>query len=335
MKAIEIQKQEAKRDQLDSMLKIESTASLASSLDGLKRMLSDGQSEINALKQHNASLVMRLNQLEEDFDKARHNTTLNLNKQEDTITEIRENMADLMADYDELMNNKAVLEFEIHTYTRLLGLEETRATERVPKVEITNATTTTTTTTAAKKTRPPAPTRKMPPSEKEVKLNPNATAALTDLKESLESLKSLKEAPPPLPPQLPPTLPVKNIVNGLAKKAAPVNETPTPAVATANSSDCVDVKNPSVAEASVVGGKQLPSGEFRIITSETKCKTTFQRSAKGPISICECSPDGKVIIVENTSKNKDIPMVGFLLCDVGSNNTKKNRITRLEFFNIK
>ena len=77
----------------------------------------------------------------------------------------------------------------------------------------------------------------------------------------------------------------------------------------------VNQVNPLNTENTVVGGvgggenkKNMPPGEFRIITSETKCKTTFQRSAKGPISICECSPDGKVIIVENTSKNKDISL---------------------------
>jgi intermediate filament protein if len=42
-------------------------------------------------------------------------------------------------------------------------------------------------------------------------------------------------------------------------------------------------------------------------------KTTFQRSAKGPVSISECSPDGKVIILENTSRNKDITMTDWTL----------------------
>ena len=48
-------------------------------------------------------------------------------------------------------------------------------------------------------------------------------------------------------------------------------------------------------------------------TSEMSSKTTFQRSAKGPVSISECSPDGKVIILENTSRNKDITMTNWVL----------------------
>ncbi len=322
MKALEIQKQEAKREQLDSLLKMESTASITSSLDGLKKMLSDGLTEMNALKQHNASLVMRLNQLEEDFDRVKNMNTLTMNKQEDTITEIKENMADLMADYDELMNNKAVLEFEIHTYTRLLGLEETRTKEKV----IHNS--------SPKKTSLPRKSVEREPHQ-------NSSNGLTDLKETIESLKTLKttetKVSPPLPPQLPPMMPVKNNVvkkvptltnenlttNGQAYPVVPnTNGIKDQNIGVQNGTNSIDVidsnlvKNiaPGVNTENLIdppkSGKnsQVPPGEFRIITSETKCKTTFQRSAKGPISICECSPDGKVIIIENTSKNKDISL---------------------------
>jgi len=44
-----------------------------------------------------------------------------------------------------------------------------------------------------------------------------------------------------------------------------------------------------------------------------QAKTTFQRSAKGPINIDECSPDGKFIQLANTSKNKDIDLTGWRL----------------------
>ena len=53
--------------------------------------------------------------------------------------------------------------------------------------------------------------------------------------------------------------------------------------------------------------------DFRLNATEMSSKTTFQRSAKGPVSISECSPDGKVIILENTSRNKDITMTNWLL----------------------
>ncbi|UJR34382.1 hypothetical protein I4U23_021790 [Adineta vaga] len=47
--------------------------------------------------------------------------------------------------------------------------------------------------------------------------------------------------------------------------------------------------------------------------TEMQAKTTFQRSAKGPINIDECSPDGKYIQLANTSKNKDIDLTGWRL----------------------
>lgn len=50
-----------------------------------------------------------------------------------------------------------------------------------------------------------------------------------------------------------------------------------------------------------------------INSAEMSSKTTFQRSAKGPVSISECSPDGKVIILENTSRNKDIDLTQWVL----------------------
>jgi hypothetical protein len=42
-------------------------------------------------------------------------------------------------------------------------------------------------------------------------------------------------------------------------------------------------------------------------------KLSAQRTAKGPISISECCPDGEYIIIENTSKRNDINMTNWLL----------------------
>jgi intermediate filament protein if len=39
--------------------------------------------------------------------------------------------------------------------------------------------------------------------------------------------------------------------------------------------------------------------------SDIASRTTFQRSTKGPLSIAECSPDGKFIIVENTTRKEE------------------------------
>jgi intermediate filament protein if len=43
----------------------------------------------------------------------------------------------------------------------------------------------------------------------------------------------------------------------------------------------------------------------RVIKGETATRSSFQRSAKGNVSISECSPDGKFIILENTHRSKD------------------------------
>jgi len=58
---------------------------------------------------------------------------------------------------------------------------------------------------------------------------------------------------------------------------------------------------------------QPPIEQTKINQTEMQAKTTFQRSAKGPINIDECSPDGKFIQLANTSKNKDIDLTGWRL----------------------
>lgn len=48
----------------------------------------------------------------------------------------------------------------------------------------------------------------------------------------------------------------------------------------------------------VLEGESLPT----VIKGEMSAKTTYQRSAKGPIAIQECSPDGKFVVIENTGR---------------------------------
>jgi len=43
----------------------------------------------------------------------------------------------------------------------------------------------------------------------------------------------------------------------------------------------------------------------QVVKGEMSAKTTYQRSAKGPVSIAECSADGKFIIVENTGRKEE------------------------------
>merc|ERR1739838_696416 len=67
----------------------------------------------------------------------------------------------------------------------------------------------------------------------------------------------------------------------------------------------------SSASASAGGASQ----QVTVTRSEMSAKTTYQRSAKGPISITECSPDGKYLVLENTNKstsgNKDQALDGW------------------------
>jgi len=69
----------------------------------------------------------------------------------------------------------------------------------------------------------------------------------------------------------------------------------------------------SSASASAGGASQ----QVTVTRSEMSAKTTYQRSAKGPVSITECSPDGKYIVLENTNKsksgNKDQNLDGWMI----------------------
>lgn len=59
---------------------------------------------------------------------------------------------------------------------------------------------------------------------------------------------------------------------------------------------------------SVAGGFGAEEGQMRmsqVTKGEMSQKTTYQRSAKGPISIAECSADGKFITIENTGRKEE------------------------------
>lgn len=50
----------------------------------------------------------------------------------------------------------------------------------------------------------------------------------------------------------------------------------------------------------------------QLLKGEISAKTTYQKSAKGPISVSECSQDGKFIVVDNTN-NKVIVYYCYLV----------------------
>uniref|UniRef100_A0A915K398 LTD domain-containing protein n=1 Tax=Romanomermis culicivorax TaxID=13658 RepID=A0A915K398_ROMCU len=44
---------------------------------------------------------------------------------------------------------------------------------------------------------------------------------------------------------------------------------------------------------------------MKVVKGEMATRTSFQRSAKGNVSIAECHPEGKYIVLENTHRSKD------------------------------
>ena len=44
---------------------------------------------------------------------------------------------------------------------------------------------------------------------------------------------------------------------------------------------------------------------MRVVKGETASRQSFQRSAKGNVSIHEASPDGKYVVLQNTHRAKD------------------------------
>lgn len=50
--------------------------------------------------------------------------------------------------------------------------------------------------------------------------------------------------------------------------------------------------------------QQEDTDSTRSVRGEVSTKTTFQRSAKGNVTISECDPNGKFIMLENTHRSK-------------------------------
>uniref|UniRef100_A0A1I7SW94 Intermediate filament tail domain protein n=1 Tax=Bursaphelenchus xylophilus TaxID=6326 RepID=A0A1I7SW94_BURXY len=56
--------------------------------------------------------------------------------------------------------------------------------------------------------------------------------------------------------------------------------------------------------------QQEDTDSTRNVRGEVQTKTTFQRSAKGNITIAECDPNGKFLVLENTHRSKDEDISG-------------------------
>lgn len=92
----------------------------------LKQSHLDAQRDYVELQRRHGELMAKLRELEERLEQSKSSNQITLADRDREIATLREKISELMATYDELMNRKTSLEFEINTYRRLLECEETR-----------------------------------------------------------------------------------------------------------------------------------------------------------------------------------------------------------------
>jgi hypothetical protein len=123
IKTEEVEKEVAKEREFQRV----STIGLsAEETNSLKQSHLESQREYVELQRRHSELSARLRELEERLEQSKSANQLTLIERDREISALREKISELMATYDELMNRKTSLEFEINTYRRLLECEETR-----------------------------------------------------------------------------------------------------------------------------------------------------------------------------------------------------------------
>jgi hypothetical protein len=124
IKTEEVEKEVAKEREHQRV----SATGLLSSEDAtqLKQTHLDSQREFIELQRRHSELMARLREYEERLEQTKSDNQIALSERDREIALLREKISEIMASYDELMNRKTSLEFEINTYRRLLECEETR-----------------------------------------------------------------------------------------------------------------------------------------------------------------------------------------------------------------
>ncbi|BFZ20128.1 hypothetical protein BsWGS_23168 [Bradybaena similaris] len=90
---------------------------------------------------------------------------------------------------------------------------------------------------------------------------------------------------------------------------------------TARLADIINVAEGQAYESA--GDSQL---SVKMMKGEVSAKTTYQRTANGPVSIAEANPEGKFILLENNPSagaRKEMNLDGWKLCRVVDNKTKR------------
>ncbi len=115
----EVQKDRELQRVQNTGITVEEASNLRSSHTDSVRLMHDLQSR-------HQELLVRLRELEEEYENKKAENSIGLAEREREIQLLHEKISELMQTYDELMGRKTSLEFEINTYRRLLECEETR-----------------------------------------------------------------------------------------------------------------------------------------------------------------------------------------------------------------
>jgi chromosome segregation ATPase len=115
----EVQKDRELQRLQNTGISVEEATNLRSTHSDSLRMMHDLQSR-------HSELLVRLRELEEEYEHQKAQNSVGLAEREREIQLLHEKISELMQTYDELMGRKTSLEFEINTYRRLLECEETR-----------------------------------------------------------------------------------------------------------------------------------------------------------------------------------------------------------------